>query len=85
MHCRTRLQEQTLQARTLSHGICATRNVGTLGSERRLPFVIAYRELLAPKSEAVCIVGSERQVRETLERLGREGCEVTHITPSLNK
>jgi hypothetical protein len=47
--------------------------------------VIAYRELLAPKSEGVCIVGSERQVRETLERLAREGCEVTHITPSLNK
>jgi len=47
--------------------------------------VIAYRELLAPKSEGVCIVGSERQVRGTLERLGREGCEVTRITPPIRR
>jgi hypothetical protein len=50
-----------------------------------MPFVIAYRELRSPKSEGVCIVGSERQVRETLERLGREGCEVTRITPPIRR
>jgi hypothetical protein len=48
-----------------------------------MAFVIAYRELRSPKNEGVCIAGSERQVRETLERLGREGYEVTRITPPL--
>jgi hypothetical protein len=48
-----------------------------------MAIVIAYRELRSPKNEGVCIVGSERQVRETLERLGREGYEVTRITPPL--
>jgi hypothetical protein len=46
-----------------------------------MSFVITYRELRSPKNEGVCIVGSERQVGETLDRLGREGYEVTRITP----
>ena len=48
-----------------------------------MAFVIAYRELRHPNNTGVCIAGSELQVRETLKRLGREGYEVTRITPPL--
>jgi hypothetical protein len=48
-----------------------------------MAIVITYRELRSPKNEGVCIVGSDRQARETLERLGREGYEVTRITPPI--
>jgi hypothetical protein len=50
-----------------------------------MAFVITYRELRSPKTEGVCIVGSERQVRETLERLGRAGYEVTRIAPPISR
>jgi hypothetical protein len=50
-----------------------------------MAFVITYRELGSRKSEEVCIVGSERQVRETLARLGREGYEVTRIAPPISR
>jgi hypothetical protein len=48
-----------------------------------MAFVILYREIHSPKNESACIVGSEQQVRETLLRLGRDGYEVTRITPRL--
>lgn len=50
-----------------------------------MAFVIAYRELRSPKTEGVYIVGTEQQLREILERLGRAGCEVTRITPPLRR
>jgi hypothetical protein len=46
-----------------------------------MAFVIAYRHPQRPNIRGACIVGSQLQVKEAIERLRREGCEVTRITP----
>jgi len=46
-----------------------------------MAFVITYRDLHHPGTSGAKIVFSEPQVREALERLQSDGCEVTSITP----
>jgi hypothetical protein len=46
-----------------------------------MAFVITYRDPRRPGKAGAKIVGSEAQVKEALERLQSEGCDVTRITP----
>jgi hypothetical protein len=50
-----------------------------------MTFVIAYRYPRHANSAGVTIASSEPDVTEAIERLGREGYEVTSITPPLTK
>jgi hypothetical protein len=46
-----------------------------------MPFVITYRDPRRPDLAGATIVSSEPQVHEAVERLARDGFEVTLITP----
>jgi lysylphosphatidylglycerol synthetase-like protein (DUF2156 family) len=48
-----------------------------------MAFVITYHDECHANSAGVTIVGKEAEVREAIERLRREGYEVTSITPPL--
>jgi len=50
-----------------------------------MTFVIAYRDPCHANSEGVAVAGSEPDVMEAIERLRREGYEVTSITPPIAK
>jgi hypothetical protein len=46
-----------------------------------MAFVITYRDPRRPGVASAKVVTTELQLREALERLQSEGCEVTRITP----
>jgi hypothetical protein len=50
-----------------------------------MAFLIAYRDLRHPDTVGARVVNGELEVREAIGRLGREGYEVTSITPPLTK
>jgi hypothetical protein len=50
-----------------------------------MAFLIAYRDLRHPGTVGARVVSGELEVREAIGRLGREGYEVTSITPPLTK
>ena len=47
-------------------------------------FVIEYQDPRKPRTAGVTLVGSEAQAKTVVERLQRDGYEVTNITPPLS-
>ena len=46
-----------------------------------MAFAITYRHVTRPIGAATTIVGNEKQITATIDRLEREGYEVTGIDP----